>query len=157
MTATLDMFIEAKARPTHPLRFFAPRESIMPTIKSEAWTFCQFSTALEALAFELPNRVTIRQVLVFSLIAEKAAMGMDVTIAELREKAGADRHGNDLLGQSIGRSYQVFLEPTKRDPDALGWARIEEDENDRRRKLLRLTKEGEAIALKVAKALKMKE
>ena len=129
----------------------------MPNLKTEAWTFCQFSTALEALAFDLPNRVTIRQVLVFSLIAEKAAMGQDVTIAEIRDKAGTDKSGQDLLGQSIGRSYQLFLEPTKREPDNLGWCFVEEDENDRRRKLLRLTKEGEAIALKVAKALKMKE
>ena len=153
---TLDMFIETKTISPHPLRFFAPKDSHMASIKSQAWTFCQFSTALELLARELAPRVSIRQVLVFSLIVEKAAMGHDITIAEIRDKAGRDKKGEELLGKSLGRSYQVFLKPTKREPDNLGWCYVEEDENDRRRKLLRLTEEGEAIALRLASALKMK-
>jgi hypothetical protein len=156
MTDTLDMFIEAKAYPTHPLRVFSPKESVMASIKTEATTITQFATALEALAFELPSRVTLRQLLVFAMICEKVAMGHDTTIAEIREKAGADKSGQALLGQSMGRSYQLFLKPTKKEPDNLGWAYVEENEDDRRQKFLRLTKEGEAIALRIAKALKQK-
>lgn len=156
VTDTLDMFIEAKAFPTHPLRFFAPKESDMASLKSEVQTFSQFATALEALAYEIPNRVTVRQLLVFAMIAEEVSLGNDVTIAEIRAKVGKDKSGDDLLGQSIGRSYQVFLKPTKKEPDNLGWADVEENEDDRRQKFLRLTPEGEAIALKIAKALKAK-
>ena len=81
-------------------------------------------------------------------------MGRDVTIAEIRKKAGSDKLGEELLGQSIGRSYQLFLKPTKKEPDALGWAYVEENEDDRREKFLRLTPEGEAVAIKIASYLK---
>lgn len=151
-----DTFIEAKAFSTHPLRFYAPKESDMATLRTEAWTFSQFATALEMLAYELPNRVTIRQLLVFARIAEEVSLGHNITIADIRAKVGKDKGGDDLLGQSIGRSYQVFLQPTKKEPDSLGWAYVEENEDDRRQKFLRLTKEGEAFALKIAKALKEK-
>nr|WP_316628370.1 hypothetical protein [uncultured Brevundimonas sp.] len=171
---TLDMFIENKDRSPHPLRFVAPKESAMPTVSSEAWTFSQFSAALLLLAKELPNRVTIRQLLTFAMIVEEVSQNHSITIAEIRAKAGPDKgfkenpdgshklgkdgkpERADLLGQSIGRSYQVFLEPTKKEPDALGWLTVEENEDDRRQKFLRLTKEGEAVALKLARLLKSK-
>jgi len=38
----------------------------------------------------------------------------------------------------------------------LGWAYVEENEDDRREKFLRLTPEGEEVALKIAKLLKEK-
>ncbi|MFZ4166521.1 hypothetical protein [Brevundimonas sp. NPDC058933] len=156
MTDTLDMFIEAKAYPTHPLRAVAPKESAMPSLKTEAWTFCQFSAALQMLAYELPNRITIRQLLVFAMIAEAVSLGNDVTIAEVRAKVGKDKSGDDLLGQSIGRSYQIFLKPTKKEPDNLGWCEVEENEDDRRQKFLRLTPEGVEVALRLARHLKDK-
>lgn len=153
---TLDMFVDAKARPMHPLRFVAPRESAMPTIKSEAWTFTLFSAALQELANELPNRVTIRQVLAFAMILEEVSLGKSTTIADLRTKAGSDKRGDAVLGQSIGRTYQIFLAPSKKEPDGLGWVEVEENEDDRRQKFLRLTKEGEGIALRIARMLKEK-
>ena len=152
---TLDMFIELKTKPTHPLRVVA-KESPMPTVSSEAWTFSVFSAAIQELARDLPTRVTVRQLLTFAMIVEQVSLGHNITIATIREKAGDDRHGDELLGQSIGRSYQLFLQPTKKEPDALGWAYVEENEDDRREKFLRLTKEGEAVALKIAKLLKDK-
>ena len=45
-------------------------------------------------------------------------------------RLGQIRLGEELLGQSIGRSYQLFLKPTKKEPDALGWAYVEENENE---------------------------
>lgn len=153
---TLDMFIENKDRSPHPLRFVAPKESAMPTVSSEAWTFSQFSAALQGLAYAIPNRVTIRQLLVFAMIMEECSLGHSITIAELRAKAGSDNQGDDLLGQSIGRSYQIFCQPTKKEPDNLGWVEVVENEDDRRQKFLRLTKEGEAIALRIARMLKEK-
>ena len=150
---TLDMFIEHKAKPTHPLRLLQ-KDSLMASIKSHVWTFTTFALAVQELARELPPRVTLRQLLTFALIVEEVSMGRDVTIAEIRKKAGSDKLGEELLGQSIGRSYQLFLKPTKKEPDALGWAYVEENEDDRREKFLRLTPEGEAVAIKIASYLK---
>ena len=152
---TLDMFIESKARPKHPLRIVA-KDSPMPTIKTEAWTFSQFSAVLMGLAKDIPNRVTIRQLLVFAMIVEEVSLGHDITIAEIRAKVGKDKRGDDLLGQSIGRSYQIFCKPTKKEPENLGWVEVEENEDDRRQKFLRLTPEGEAVALKLARIFKEK-
>lgn len=153
---TLDMLIEAKAKPTHPLRVITPKESPMASVSSHAWTFTLFSAAIQELANELPNRVSVRQLLVFAMILENVSLGHSVTIADLREKAGSDKTGADLLGQSIGRSYQVFCKPTKKEPDNLGWVEVEENEDDRRQKFLRLTKEGEAVASKLARIFKEK-
>lgn len=154
---TPDLFIVENDARAHPLRFTPPKESLMAVdLKSEAWTFAKMSEALRFLALELPATSTLRQVLTFSMVLEKISMGHDTIIAEIRDQAGKDNKGMDLLGQSIGRSYQVFLEPTKRDPDRLGWLTLETDEDDNRRKVLRLTAKGKAIALKVAKALKEK-
>lgn len=150
---TLDMFIEPKAKLTHPLRIVR-KDSAVASIKTHAWTFSTFSAALQKLAQELPPRVTLRQMLTFAMIVEEVSMGRNITIAHVREKAGADKHGDELLGQSIGRSYQLFLKPTKKEPDALGWAYVEENEDDRREKFLRLTPEGEAVAIKIASYLK---
>lgn len=152
---TLDMFIEHKAKPTHPLRL-VQKDSPMASIKPHVWTFTLFAAALQELASELPPRVTVRQLLTFAMIVEEVGMGRNSTIAHIREKAGSDKHGEELIGQSIGRSYQLFLKPTKKEPDALGWAYVEENEDDRREKFLRLAPEGEAVALKLARILKEK-
>jgi len=127
------------------------------SLLADAWTFAQMSTALTLLAKELPATSTLRQVLTFAMIVEKIAMGSSPTMTEIKEASGKDNRGSDLIPDSMGRSYQVFLEPTDRDPDRLGWLLLETDAADNRRKMLRLTKKGEAIAVKVAKALKERE
>lgn len=152
--ATLDLFVDLKRVQAHPLRFMPPKESDVSDLKLETKTFTRMSNAVRLLAMDLPATATIRQVLTFSMIVEQISKGHDTIIAEIREVAGLDNRGTELLGQSIGRSYQVFLEPTKRDPDRLGWLALELDENDNRRKVLRLTDKGEAVALSIAKALK---
>lgn len=152
---TLDMFIESKARPKHPLRIVA-KDSPVPSLKTEVWPVYAMSGALQRLAYDIPNRVTIRQLLVFLMIAEEVSMGRDITIAEIRAKVGKDKTGDDLLGQSIGRSYQIFCKPTKKEPENLGWVEVEENEDDRRQKFLRLTPEGEAVVSELAKIISSK-
>lgn len=46
---TLDMFIEHKAKPTHPLRL-VQKDSPMASIKPHVWTFTLFAAALQELA-----------------------------------------------------------------------------------------------------------
>lgn len=103
-------------------------------------------SALMLFAYEVPSRVTIRQLLVFIEIARENRKGNNITVAEIRAKAGSDCNGDELLGQSIGRSYQVFCEPTKREPENLGWVETRSNEDDRRQKFLYLTPKGKEIS-----------
>ena len=165
---TLDLFVEPKLVQRHPLSFRPPKDSQLPkaspendarkhALLSHAWTFGQMSTALTLLAKELPATSTLRQVLTFAMIVERISLGQQPTMTEIKEASDKDARGSDLIPDSMGRSYQVFLEPTSRDPDRLGWLTLETDEADNRRKMLRLTKKGEAMAVKVAKALTERE
>lgn len=113
----------------------------------------RLSRALQALAAELPGRTSVRQAMAFVTIAQLDAMGHSVTLTDLRETLGEDLEGAPLLGQSVERILNTFLEPTKRDPDGLGWVYQENDEDDRRRKYLKLTDEGRGAAKRIMEAL----
>jgi hypothetical protein len=125
--------------------------SVLPA--SAARDLGRLSDAMQALAFELPPRTSLRQVMAFTAVAEAHALGHTITMAELREAVGADRSKAPMLGPSVERSFGIFLEPTKRDPDALGWVYQEGDEDDRRRKHLRLTPAGIEAARHILEAL----
>ena len=115
-------------------------------LKEGAGEFMAFAKALQTIAFEIPARTSLRQVYAFALIVEANSLGKSIIVSDLKEIAGADKTGEPIFGQSIGRSYQLLMEPTKRDPDGLGWIKLETDEDDQRRKIVRLTQKGEAIA-----------
>lgn len=114
----------------------------------------RMSAALLQLATVIPSRTSLRQVLAFFLIAQKLARGEEVIMADLADMAGDDAVGTPIFGPSINRSYQILLAPTARDPDGLGWIDQHPDPADGRRKILRLTPEGEAVARKVIEALR---
>jgi len=164
---TLDLFVEPKPVHRHPLSVKPTKDSPMPkdspqydarkhSLLTHAWTFTQMSSAITLLAKELPATSTIRQALTFFMIVERISLGQTPTMTEIKQASDKDKGGTDLIPDSMGRSYQVFLEPTPRDPDRLGWLALETDAADNRRKMLRLTKAGEAISLKIAKALEEK-
>lgn len=115
-------------------------------LKEGAGEFMALAKALQILVHEIPARTSLRQVYAFVLIVEANSLGKSIIISDLKEIAGADNTGEPIFGQSIGRSYQLLMEPTKRDPDGLGWIKLETDEDDQRRKIVRLTEKGEAIA-----------
>jgi hypothetical protein len=115
-------------------------------LKEGAGQFMALSKALQVIAYEIPPRTSLRQIYAFALIVEANSLGKSIIISDLKEIAGADNTGEPIFGQSIGRSYQLLMEPTKRDPDGLGWIKLETDEDDQRRKVIRLTEKGEAIA-----------
>ncbi len=123
-------------------------------IKEGAGVFMAFSNVLGFVAAKIPPRTSLRQFYAFALIVEANSLGKSIIISDLKEIAGDDDTGEPIFGQSIGRSYQLLMEPTKRDPDGLGWIKLETDEDDQRRKIVRLTAEGERIASHISRTLR---
>ncbi|WP_292046111.1 MULTISPECIES: hypothetical protein [unclassified Brevundimonas] len=115
-------------------------------LKSGVNQFSAASWMFQMFAQKVPQRTSMRQIYAFTLVLEALSNGREIIVSDLKELAGDDEKGEPIFGQSIGRSYQLLMEPTKRDPDGLGWIRLETDENDQRRKLVRLTEEGVKIA-----------
>lgn len=123
----------------------------------DSWSYTRMAQAMIVLAREIPLRTSLRQVLAFVLIAEKVSLGHEVIVADLAGLAGDDSSGAPIFGASINRSYQVLLAPSAKEPDGLGWIAQEPHPSDARRKVLRLTEKGEAVARKLAAALNEKE
>lgn len=112
----------------------------------------RLSNALRAIASEVPGRGSVRQAMAFIIVAHANAMGSAITLTDLKEMAGDDATGVALMGPATARTLDTFLEPTKREPDALGWIAQVPDEDDRRRKFLVLTEVGTAVAQRFAAA-----
>jgi hypothetical protein len=111
--------------------------------------------ALRLIADAMPPRTSIRQVLAILEVFAANAGGRSITMSDLRESASGVKSGDGVkvVGQSIAKTFEVFYEPTKANPDWLGWVRQELDDNDRRIKYLRLTEKGEAVAAAIQAAL----
>lgn len=101
-----------------------------------------------ALGAEAHDRMTVKQSLFFLSVAHAEAMGQSITLTDILRKYA----GSGSLGGSLIKSYAVFLEPTKRDPNNLGWITQEFDENDKRVKYLRLTEKGRGVARRLTEA-----
>lgn len=116
-------------------------------LANDVVALAQIGGVLEQLAKALPSRVSVRQAFAFLIMAERIAGGHDIIVSDLRELGGTDAYGNPVFDASIGRSYQLLMdEPSKDYPEPMGWLRLEPDPNDKRRKLLRMTAKGEAMA-----------
>lgn len=121
-------------------------------LRSDLMQLKAFSAGVDRLARAMPGRTSIRQALAFIMLGEQIIDGQEVVISDLRHNGGEDNLGNPLFDESIGRSYQLFLdEPTKDYPTPLQWIRLETDPSDRRRKIVRLTAKGEAMLKQVMK------
>ncbi|MFN3573605.1 MAG: hypothetical protein ACK4TR_08770 [Phenylobacterium sp.] len=121
--------------------------TLEPLHSASASAFEHLAGAMQIVSEACPARASVRQVLAFSIIVYANAMGRQITLSQVREIAG------EGLGQSIERTIQLFFAPTKQVPDALGWIEQEVDEDDRRRKYLKLTARGRKIANEMTKAL----
>jgi hypothetical protein len=93
----------------------------------------------------LPPRSTTRQATAFFMAAAKITAGQSVTLTELLASSADSDDGQPILGTGAERILVPFCQPTKRDPEAVGWLDMAEDEDDRRRKLLKLTPRGAAV------------
>lgn len=122
-------------------------------LANDVVALAQIGGVLELLAKSMPSRVSVRQAFAFLIMSERLAGGHDIIVSDLREIGGTDAWGKQVFDASIGRSYQLFMDEPSRDyPEPLGWLRLETDPNDKRRKLLRMTDQGEAMAKKLVKA-----
>lgn len=139
---------EIQGSPVTGVNLMAPSR-----LKEGVSQFEAFAKVLQIIATEIPARTSLRQVYAFALIVEANSLGKAIIVSDLKDIAGADKAGEPIFGQSIGRSYQLLMEPTKRDPDGLGWIKLETDEDDQRRKIVRLTPKGETIADHIRRTL----
>ena len=92
---------------------------------------------LQTLARLTPSRLTVRQSLIFIVIAYHHAMNREITVRGIQEILG-----DGEISKSIDRTYQVFLAPSHQYPEGLGWVDQHEDPTDRRRKALKLSVPG---------------
>lgn len=113
----------------------------------------RFTDALWTLTAELPTRISLRQALFFCVFAMGDADKLEITLGDVRDKPASETDPRPLFGHGIERAYTVFLEPTERDPDNLGWLHQVESGADRRRKYLRLTPKGQAVVQKILESL----
>ncbi|WP_145960509.1 helix-turn-helix domain-containing protein [Novosphingobium meiothermophilum] len=99
------------------------------------------SASLLYLAEEGNDRLTINQAAFFLIAAAADARGRPLTPSEIVEGAGG------VLNASLANTYKVLLPPSHKEYRgiALGWLQQEVDEDDQRRKLLRLTPKGVAV------------
>lgn len=104
--------------------------------------YWEFAHRVRSLVEQMPPRTTARQAYAFLLIVRENAMGRSITAKGLRELAGRDGNREEILGQSIQRTYQLFLEADQHNPDGLGWVYIEMNPEDRRQNFLKLTPKG---------------
>jgi hypothetical protein len=113
----------------------------------------RYAQSFRTITQRLPVRTTARQAFAFLLIVQMNAGGHTVTAKRLRDLAGRDELGEEVLGQSIQRTYQVFLEKSDHNPDGVGWIYTEIDTEDRRNNFLKLTEMGLKVATEVQKWL----
>lgn len=111
--------------------------------------YWDFTAMVRALVELMPPRTTARQAYAFLLIVRQNALGHSVTAKGLRELAGRDGNHEEILGQTIQRTYQLFLAPDEHNPEGLDWVYVETDPQDRRQNFLRLTPKGLSIVRKI--------
>lgn len=116
-------------------------------LSTSADAFEHLAAVMQIIAEAVPARCSTRQVLAFCIIVYANAKGQSVTLSQVRETAG------EGLGQSIEKTIQMFFAPSKQHPDALGWLEQEVDEDDRRKKYLKLTARGRHVANEITRAL----
>jgi hypothetical protein len=85
-------------------------------------------------------RLSMSQAAFFFLAATGAVRGTPLTLFQIMEGAGSE-----ALARSVKNTYKVFLEPTSRNPNGLGWLTRELNPDDEREKLFTLTPKGEEV------------
>jgi hypothetical protein len=124
------------------------------SFKTSAGDFERLSTILHTIVREIPNRTTTRQVAAFFSLCFLESMGKTITLTELSELAGNDEKGVPVYGTAYDRVLEPFRMPDKKSPDRTGWVTHQEDEDDRRRKILKLTQKGREVAMDIVEHLK---
>lgn len=104
-------------------------------------------SALTVLAKAGHERMTVHQALFFLAAAYHDVMNQSVTVSRIREIY-------DPLGRSVEKSSLQFLEPSKKNEEALGWLTQKIDEDDRRVRFLHLTDDGQDVVTAIIEAMR---
>lgn len=121
--------------------------AVMTGLAGHADSFGSIEASIRTIAELMPARVSLRQGLAFLFVVHANARGRRVTMTDVRHSFSETEHGSVSVGQSIAKSFQVFFEPSKQEPNGLNWVRQEADRDDRRKKYLVITAEGAEVAL----------
>lgn len=141
----LDLLIDSITLPYHPMSKDIGLNQMTVDVKKHSGQLERLGRVMEFASRSLGSRISVQQLLFFTRVAEAHANGHSLTVSDIRER--------DDLGQSLIRTHLVFLKPSHQVPEALGWIELEEDTNDRRRKILKLTETGKEIAAEFARRI----
>jgi hypothetical protein len=119
--------------------------------------FDGFFEAFEFLNTVIPGRTTCRQLLPFLAVVAANTRGERVTLTDLKGDSRETDDGARSIAAHMNKAYQMFLPPSVKDPEALGWLVQEPDLYDGRKKYLVLNDEGRRIALLLGETLEKAE
>lgn len=111
--------------------------------------------ALAVVVPQMETRTTVRQLFAFLAIAKAEAAGDSILLTDI-QLIKDPATGQSIVGQSIRQTIAMLLAPSEREPRGLGWVAQETDPKDRRRKFLRLTQKGHAVAVEMLGAIEPK-
>src|SRR5690348_14116229 len=124
---------------TPPTTTSSRRDELFASVKDLA----SLSATFLYLAEAGNDRLTINQTAFFLLVVAADARGHALTLREIMEAT------DGVIGKSVQNTYKVLLEAEGRHPktaSSLGWLTRETDPDDERRKYLKLTRKGRAVA-----------
>ncbi|MGZ8408491.1 MAG: hypothetical protein ACXWVS_00985 [Hyphomicrobium sp.] len=101
--------------------------------------------ALASVVPQMESRTTVRQLFAFLAVARAEATGNTILLNDIR-LIEDPATGQSIVGQSIRQTFAMLLVASEREPRGLGWVTQETDPDDKRRKFLKLTEEGCAVA-----------
>lgn len=101
--------------------------------------------ALRVAAPHMGPRTSVKQLFAFLAVARAEAMGETILLSDIRAIEDPAT-GKSIVDQTIQQTFAVMMEPSDREPKALGWVRQDIDPDDKRRKPLRLTDKGHEVA-----------
>lgn len=112
-------------------------------------TLRRMRDAMRVLSLELPPRVSLRQAIAFTYVADACASGRRVTMRDIRDFF-SEEEGSSGAG-SVANTFAVFLDDDR--DGSLGWIEQRVDRDDKRKRFLHLTDDGKEVAMAIAERM----
>ena len=115
------------------------KPDINDRLADSAREFESFAKALTCIAEEVPDRVSLSQVIFFLQAAADDLRGKRPTYTEVRDTLG------EKVNRTLHATYRVLCERSRVYPKALGWLARQTNPRDNRENFLQLTPKGRDI------------